>query len=418
LHEGVALAGLQRYPAALATLDDAYRCFQQEENAVWGAAVAMERAAILLQQGKAAECLAVSQACIDIFQMHELLVRRAQASLLAARAALVLRDESSVRRMLDQVFAISDGNDIPMLAYQANYLLGDLCKEKGNIDQAHKAYDRAIQELERLRGNLMVEFRADFLADKQVIYEDMVELCLQRRELTQGFAYTERAKSRALLDLVAHRVDLRIQVKDASDQLAVDQLLALRQERDRLYRRWEAQSDLRHRGHTIESVAVDRVMGAEQRHILAIEKQITALWHKLLVHNADYGRDAALWQVYTEPLQSYLSDDTCLIEYFTVHGELIAFLVSRNEIEAVRLPAPVKRVLQLSQLLQLNMRTVMHSGTAQLPGLTQNAVGLLQQLYSLLIAPFESRLTGYRRLQIVPHDACTTANNICWKRMK
>lgn len=405
LHEGVAFAGLQRYPEALGALDAAYACFQQEENAVWGAAVDLERAAILLQQGHAAASLAVSRNCIEIFQVHELPVRRAQASILAARAALALPDEACVRELLQQVFSISDCNDIPTLAYHGYHLLGDLCKQMGDDEQAQRAYDRAIQELERLRGNLMVEFRADFLADKQAVYEDMVDLCLTRHELAQGFAYAERAKSRALLDLVAHRVDLRIQVKDARDQQDVDQLLRLRQERDRLCRRWETQSDLRHRGGAVAGATVDQLMGDEQRQILMLEKQITTLWHKLLVHNADYARDAALWQVYTEPVQAYLPDDTLLIEYFSVRGALVVFLVSRTRIQAIRLPASVTRVLQVTQLLQLNLRSVMRSGIAQLRNLTQNAVGLLQQLYGLLVAPFGAQLAGYRRLQIVPHGS-------------
>ena len=44
----------------------------------------------------------------------------------------------------------------------------------------------------------MIEFRADFLADKQTVYEDMVDLCLARQAPDQGFTYAERAKSRAL----------------------------------------------------------------------------------------------------------------------------------------------------------------------------------------------------------------------------
>lgn len=401
LHEGVALAGLRRYPEALASLQAAHVCFEQEDNGVLIATAEMERAAILLHSGNPAASLQVSQGCIEVFQVHELPVRRAQACLLAARAALALHDEACVRRMLQQVFAISDHNDIPTLAYQGHHLLGDLCKQIDDIERAQVAYGRAIQELERLRGNLMIEFRADFLADKQTVYEDMVDLCLARQEPAQGFRYAERAKSRALLDLLAHRVDLRIQPKDARDQRDVEQLMQLRQERDRLYRRWESQTDLRHRG----IVAGAQWVSEEQQKILAIEKQITALWHKLLVHNADYARDAALWQVYTEPVQAYLPNDTLLIEYFAVRGALVVFLVSHNTVHAVRLPTPLNRVLQLTQLLQLNLRAVMRSSAAQLPSLTQNAVGLLQQLYALLVAPYAAHLAGYRQLQIVPHGS-------------
>lgn len=401
LQQGVAFAGLERYPAALASLQAAHAHFQAEGNVVWSASAEMERAAILLHQGSYAESLQVSLACSDIFQIYELPVRRAQACLLAARSALALHDEATVQRLLQQVFAISDHNDIPTLAYQSHYLLGDLCRQRAEMSQAQAAYDRAIQELERLRSNMMVEFRADFLADKQTVYEDMVDLCLAQQAPDTGFAYAERAKSRALLDLLAHRVDLRLHPKDERDQQAIAQLLHLRQERDRLYRRWESQSDLRQRG----LVATVATTGAreEQQKILVIEKQITAIWHKLLVHNADYARDAALWQVYSEPVQAYLPADTLLIEYFVVRGALVVFLVSRDSVQAIRLTTPLHRVIQLTQLLGLNLRSVMRSGAAQLASLTQNAVGLLRQLYTALVAPFADRLAKVQRLQIVPH---------------
>ncbi|MEZ4726380.1 MAG: CHAT domain-containing tetratricopeptide repeat protein [Caldilineaceae bacterium] len=400
LHEGVALAGLQRYPEALIALQAAQECFQQEDNAVLLAAVEMERAAILLHSGDPTQSLTVSRRCIEVFQLHELPVRRAQACLLAARAALALHDEACVRHMLQQVFAISDPNDIPTLAYQGHYLLGDLCKQMDDIERAQVAYGRAIQELERLRGNLMVEFRADFLADKQTVYEDMVDLCLARQAPAEGFTYAERAKSRALLDLLAHRVDLRIQAKDARDERDVAQLMHLRQERDRLYRRWEGRANLHFRGANDGGVPL---VNEEQQQILTIEKQITALWHKLLVHNADYARDAALWQVYAEPVQSYLPEETLLIEYFSVRGTLVVFLVSRHTVQAIRLPTSISHVLQLTQLLGLNLRAVMRSGARQMPDLTQNALGLLQQLYRLLVAPYAIHLNGYKHLQVVPH---------------
>lgn len=404
VQEGMAFAGLERYSEALTSLKTAYICFQQEENAVWAATAEMERATILLKQHHCAESLTVSTACMVVFQTHELPVRRAQACLLAARAALALRDATCVQRMLQEVFALSEQNDIPTLAYQGYYLLGALCQQQDDMAQAQRAYARAIQELERLRGNLMVEFRANFLADKQMVYEEMVELCLAQHAPAEGFTYAERAKSRALLDLLAHRVDLRIQAKDARDQQAVDQLLHLRRERDRLYRRWESQTDLRQRGPLVNGLAT-ALVGDEQQKILAIEKQITALWHKLLVHNADYARDAALWQVYTEPVQAYLPEKTLLIEYFAVRGAFVAFLVSRDTVQAVRLPTPMGRVLQLTQLLALNLRSVMRSRPAQLQNLTQNAIGLLQQLYTALVAPLAAYLEGYTHLQIVPHGA-------------
>ena len=81
----------------------------------------------------------------------------------------------------------------------------------------------------------MVEFRADFLQDKQAVYEDVVRLCLAENQPGLGLEYAERAKSRALLDLVAFRLDLSVQVRGSDDGPLVDELTHLRAERDRLF---------------------------------------------------------------------------------------------------------------------------------------------------------------------------------------
>ena len=78
------------------------------------------------------------------------------------------------------------------------------------------AYRKSIDELERLYGRMMIEFRADFVADKSQIYEDIVSLCLDLDQLELGLEYTERAKSRALQDLLALRINLSIEARNES----------------------------------------------------------------------------------------------------------------------------------------------------------------------------------------------------------
>ena len=47
-------------------------------------------------------------------------------------------------------------------------------------------FERAIEEVEQLRGRLMVEFRVSFLEDKESIYQDMVKLCIEQGQLLRG----------------------------------------------------------------------------------------------------------------------------------------------------------------------------------------------------------------------------------------
>jgi len=395
LNEAVACAGLRRYAEALALLARARRLFEKEGNFIRVACTDLEIAAVLHHRDRVDESLATALACADAFQVYDLPVQEAQGCLIAARAAVALSRHDQAYRLVTQALTVSRKKDIPSLAYQCRHLLGALAQARGNLQEALVEYDQAIQALERLRGRLMVEFRADFLEDKQVIYEDVVALCLDLDQPVRGLEYAERAKSRALLDLLAYRLDLSIQARDPRDGPLIEELTHLRAERDRLYRRWEANERFTVRGQTSP--------GGVRQDVLALEKRIEELWHRLLIRNADYARDAALCQVRAEPIQPYLSLETLLLEYYIARGEMVTFLVTAEEVHAQRLPVDLARVQRLIQLLWLNLRAVPRSNSSRVSRLASNARGLLEELHELLLAPLEDALAPYPQLIIVPH---------------
>jgi CHAT domain-containing protein len=398
LNEAVAHAGLSHYAEALASFAEARHLFAEEGNRVWVARTDLETAAVMHRQSRFEESLAAAEKCASVFRACGLPVREAQANLIAARAAGSLNQHDQALRLVTETLALIESRDIPPLMYQSHYLLGALAETEGDRQKALTEYDRAIQELERLRGRLMVEFWADFLEDKQVVYEDMVSLCLDLGQPLQGLEYAERAKSRALLNLLAYRLDLSIQARGAADRPLVEDLMRLRAERDRLYLRWEGREASREEGPSVGDGRQET-----QQHVLALEKRITELWHKLLIRNADYARDAALWHVRTEPIQRYLPPDTLLLEYFIAHQELLVFLVTGEDVQARRLPGDLARIRQLIQLLWLNMKAVSRSASNRASDLAANARGLLRYLHELLIAPLGDELPPYPRLVIVPH---------------
>ena len=180
----------------------------------------------------------------------------------------------------------------------------------------------------------------------------------------------------------------------------VNELHQLRAERDRLYRRWETDEETGQRGETEDLLSSQQRV--EQK-VHNIEKRITELWHKLLIRNADYARDASLWQVRTEPIQPYLDDDSLLVEFYLVHGQLVVFLVSANSIQATKLPEG--SIQKLLQLFWLNLRAVPHSSKRLLDSQTTNAQGILNKVYQQLLAPIASELASFKRLIIVPHGS-------------
>jgi CHAT domain-containing protein len=400
LNEAVAYAGLERFEEALAALAEARQIFGDEGNEVWMASTDLETAVILHHQGQYQASFETALRCADTFAAHQLPVEEAQSFLTAAQAAIRLGRQATAQHLITTVLATDEAKDLPALAYQSNYLLGTLAYQQGDLPQARHHYDAARRQLEQLRGRLMIEFRADFLEDKQVVYEDLVEVCLEMNEAEASLLYAERAKSRALLELLAFRLDMSLEARTEADKPLVAELVQLREERDRLYRRWEGGEVTRERGR-MTAMAEGQQMA--QQDVLAVEKRITDLWHKLLIRNADYAREAALWQVHTESIQPYLDKDTALLVYVIAKGKLLVFQVTHDAVQVIHLSISLTQLQRWLQLMWLNLKSVPKSAPARLDLLTVNIQGILHQLYDQLIQPLAASLQGYKNLIIVPH---------------
>lgn len=395
LNQAEAFAGLNQPQQGLESLSEARAIFEAEGNRTGALSVDLQRSLLLLRENQTRASFELAQTCSEAFRQAGLPVREAQAQLVSARAAWQMGDEHLADVLVKAAAATALAYDIPELAYQSQHLQGRLALDRDDTAAAFVAYDSAIRQLERLSGRLMIEHRASFLEDKDVLYGDMVFLCLDQELPARGLEYAERAKSRALLDLLAFRLDLSIRARSPHDETIVQELDLLRAERDRIGRRRESKEEVGLRGDS----------GSASDQVLVLEKRITELWHELLVRNADYARDAALWQVRSESIQPLLDPATVLVEYFQAHEELIAFVVTSTSVTAQRLPVKLDEIQHQASRLWLNLRATPRSKASQIPALTQNAKRLLRQLYKLLIEPIDGMLVGYRRVIIVPHGS-------------
>jgi CHAT domain-containing protein/tetratricopeptide (TPR) repeat protein len=403
LNEARAYTGLERYEEAAASLREARSIFQEEGNRAAQAETDLQAALVQFIRGDLRASLDLSVNCAVVFRQEQLPVWEAQAYLAAARAALALGQFESASDFVHRALRTGEEHNMPALTYPCHYLIGQLAVQQSQPEQGLVEIDRAIQELEHLCGRLMIEFRATFIEDKGRLYEDAVSLCLDLDQPLKGLEYVERAKSRALLDLLSHRLDLSITARSEKDQPIVEELLHLRRERDQLYRHLDGEG-FGQRGDT-DPFEGERVLSEHK--VLDLEKRITELWHRLLVRNAGYARDAALWQIRSEPVQPYLEPDTLLLVYYIMHGRLVVFLVGRGVVSALPLSIDLSQVQHLLQLLWLNLRSVPRSELERLPHLEANARGILSRLYQGLLAPvLENEELGFgdtRRLVIVPH---------------
>ncbi len=401
-NEARAYAGMGQPEDALRALAEARRLFEAEGNPVAIADVDLLSAQLELSRGETQAALEKARACAEIYDQRGLPVWLARACAVACRACLALEDQAQAVEWLERLHELIARHNLPGLAYPSYKLDAEVAQVRGDLEGALAAYEQAMDALERLAGSLMIEYRAGFIENKTGLYENAVEICLELDNPQRGLQIAGRAKSRALLDLLAYRVNLGISARSIEDQPLVDELMSLHAERNQMLRRWEAGEGFGQRGEDQQILDNDE---AAQRRLLAVEKRITEVWHQLLVRNAEYAREASLWQADNEPALPELEPGSLLIEYFSIRGQALAFVAGNDKVRAIRLPATEAELQRLLQLLWLNLRTTGRAGEKQAAVLSNNARGILGQLHRVLIAPLEVCLAGAQSLMIVPHSS-------------
>lgn len=129
--------------------------------------------------------------------------------------AVTLANIGSARRLLgDRAGSFAAFRDSLAIARDAGYgesaalsarALGRIAAEVGNLAEAKVRYGEAIDQIERVRPNLPErdEYRVGFGQDKGQAYLELVDLLVADGEVDEAYGVVQRAKSRALLELVA-----------------------------------------------------------------------------------------------------------------------------------------------------------------------------------------------------------------------
>jgi len=400
LNQATGYIGVGQTDAALTALHEAGQLFAQESNLVGLHSSNLEQANVLCRTGQYKDALALAQAARDLFEQHQLRLKAGMADLRVAEAAAGLGQYELAQQHLAQALQVGQQQGAPALQFSAQAALGDDGLRRAAPEQALSAYEAAITLLEQLRGSLMIEHRADFVADKERVYASAVQTSLQLKRIEHAFELVERAKSRSLLDLLAHRVNLSVQARTQDDERLVDEIRHLQRERGYLINQLESRA-LRERDAALALPA------DTQTRLHEVERHITEHWHTLLIRNADYARDAALWEVRTEPVQPYLDEGSAIVEYFAIGQDLVVFVLQRHRLWHQVLAGAMSKAQQAQRNIWLNLRAVPASLPTQWPRSAQQFQRLTQPLHQLLLAPVLAALANQdvRRLIIVPHGS-------------
>src|SRR5215207_7123443 len=292
---------------------------------------------------------------------------------------------------------------LPQVAERCHTSLGLLAAARGDPPRAEASFKRAVSLIEDLRAPLPAEeFRTAFVADKLAPYDELVRLCLAElggRRVTEALCYAERARSRALVEMLSGALAVHPQPRDEFEAGLFEQLDRLREELNWFYSRINRPA---------EPADSRRVAAMQALHDAVRERETKTL--EIMRQLQQRGGGTALGR--SEPLdvaalQRALGEDTALVEYTSLGGELLAFVVTGDRVEVVRGLADEREVNEALGQLRFQIGSLRYGSArmrSHLASLTERARRHLAQLYDLLLRRVEERI-GDRRLVVVPHRA-------------
>ena len=247
---------------------------------------------------------------------------------------------------------------------------GRIAEMEQDRGRAIELYGRAIHVIEEQRSTINTEAnKIGFVGDKQDVYRRMVSLLCAQGRHAEAFEYVERAKARALVDMLASRKGFATAGAGPGDANALI-----------------ANLDIAEHEATVQS-EITTTDGEKNRRAVVI---------KLKEEIRTVDPELASLVTVTPPgiadIQQLLAADETLVEYFGSDKTFFVFIVNHNGIRALKLTVDGLKE-KITTFRELIMRPQSHRF---------KAYG--KDLYRQLIQPVKEIITS-RNLTIVPHGA-------------
>jgi CHAT domain-containing protein len=244
---------------------------------------------------------------------------------------------------------------------------GRIFQGEGDTKQAVKFYKQAIDVIENQRSTINTEAsKIGFVGDKQAVYHNLVRALYQDKQYEKAFEYVERAKSRALVDLLASKKDFAVR---GGNEQEIKTVLAIND---------SAEAEV-----IIQDASIDK---NKTRNIqIKTREDLRTKAPEL----------ASLVTVTSQPvseLQFLISKEEALIEYYYRDKDMYTFILSDGKLQTVKLDNE-----GLTEDVQAFRKLI------DTPNSTQ-FMDMSKKLYKRLFQPLEIALNK-RNLIIVSHGA-------------
>jgi CHAT domain-containing protein/Flp pilus assembly protein TadD len=262
---------------------------------------------------------------------------------------------------------------LPAVEANASRSVGNLLVATDRAGEAIPHLKKAIDNVESTRSLLSsAEFRGGFFEDKEEIYRDMIFAQIRTKNFADAFNYSERARSRAFLDILGSRAEL------ASGKIL------------------EEEQRLRGLVGELESrLSATEPSGREplRRELDEALKSYNEFLARVRKENKEQASLMTVEPLTLKEVQALLEAGVTLLKYFVSPGGIRLWIVERDRLEYIgfeyRRADLIKQVHDLREAI---------SDPAEFENFKQRA----ETLHKLLIAPALPHIKG-KALVIVPH---------------
>lgn len=279
--------------------------------------------------------------------------------------------------------------------WPAQMLTGTIYEKQGDTDKALGYYAQSIATIESVREQLGIEsLKTHFLADKMAVYNLTVGLLAEKGRYEQAFHYTERAKARALLDLLSlDRVDITEGI--SPELLAKNKALESRLNK--------IQQNLFDENSKPKSVQNMKLMATLEDSLKRIRSEHEEILREIELNHSRYATLTGVKEPLTlkEVQERVLDDGVALIEYMVGEDGTIAWVVREKTIEYENIEINRAELDSLVKQWRQPFKDVKEGKIDNLADVRFDAK-LSHELYRRIFRPLEKHLQRGDALVIVP----------------
>jgi CHAT domain-containing protein len=251
-------------------------------------------------------------------------------------------------------------------------------RQTGKAAEAIPYYERAIQQTESTRSFLQSEnYRQSFFEGSLSAYSGMIESLSESGKPDEAFSFSERARSRAFLDLLGSKAQLsRVKSGLLGEERTLQERIAA------IRARLSAEDD----------GEVDRA--GLRKELSEAEAAYSAFLSNVRKEDKEQASLMTVEPLGLKQVQELLDPGTSLLEYFVTGKEVFVWVVEREKLQFQRVELPKEKLSGVVKTLRESIFTL---------GEREKFNEASAALHKQLIEPLIPHITG-KELIIVPHD--------------